>query len=309
MSRPGSILLTGAGGFVGGHLIDTLRRTHPEARLHADPFDITDPAATEAAVAAARPDACVHLAAISAVPAARREPDLAWQVNLHGTLNLAAAIRAQVPHCLFVFISSADAYGASFRAGVPVDEAAPLAPLNTYAATKAAADLAVGAMAAEGLRAIRLRAFNHTGPGQSDAFALPAFAHQMALIAAGRQAPVLRVGALDPQRDFLDVRDVCAAYAACLDAGAALAPGTILNIASGTPRRLGEVLARMLTLAGIEARIETDAARLRPTDIPVAIGNAASARRLLGWHPVIPWDETLSAVLADWRNRIAPQTE
>jgi GDP-4-dehydro-6-deoxy-D-mannose reductase len=302
---PRAILLTGAGGFVGRHLVATLRRTHPDAVLTTEAFDVTDPAATRAAVTAARPEACVHLAAVSAVPAARQEPRHAWAVNLHGTLNLAGALREMVPECLFLFISSADAYGASFRAGAPVDEATPLAPLNTYAATKAAADLAVGAMAADGLRAIRLRAFNHTGAGQSDAFAVPAFARQLALIAAGRQEPVLRVGALDPQRDFLDVRDVCAAYAACLDRGAEVASGTILNIASGVPRRLGDVLARLVALSGLQVTIETDTARLRPTDIMTVRGDASAARRLLAWAPAIPWDETLAGVLADWRDRIA----
>ncbi len=303
--RPRSILLTGAAGFVGRHLVATLRQTHPDAVLHDSHFDVTDPAACEQAVRAAQPDACVHLAAISAVPAARQDPDLAWRVNLHGTLNLARAVMAHAAACQFVFISSADCYGGSFRAGVPVSEVVALAPLNTYAATKAAADLAIGAMAAEGLRAVRLRAFNHTGAGQSDAFALPAFARQMARIAAGQQEPVIRVGALDPQRDFLDVRDVCAAYAACLDRAGELPPGVILNIASGAARRLGDVLDRLLALSGVAAKVETETARLRPTDIMTACGDASAARRLLGWEPRIPWDETLRDVLADWRVRVA----
>ncbi len=302
-----SILVTGAGGFVGRHMVAALRRTDANAAIHDTAFDITDTPATEAAIQAARPDACVHLAAVSAVADARRDPALAWRVNLHGTLNLARAIMAHAPECLFVFTSSADAYGGSFRSGRSLDETAPLAPLNTYAATKAAADLAVGAMAAEGLRALRLRAFNHTGAGQTEAFALPAFARQMALIAAGRQDKVLRVGALDPRRDFLDVRDVCDAYALALDRGGELPAGTILNIASGIPRRLGDVLAEMMALAGIEARVETDATKLRPTDIATACGDASAARRLLGWEPCIPWDRTLRDVLADWAGRVAAE--
>jgi GDP-4-dehydro-6-deoxy-D-mannose reductase len=288
-------------------MVAALRRTDANAAIHDTAFDITDTPATEAAIQAARPDACVHLAAVSAVADARRDPALAWRVNLHGTLNLARAIMAHAPECLFVFTSSADAYGGSFRSGRSLDETAPLAPLNTYAATKAAADLAVGAMAAEGLRALRLRAFNHTGAGQTEAFALPAFARQMALIAAGRQDKVLRVGALDPRRDFLDVRDVCDAYALALDRGGELPAGTILNIASGIPRRLGDVLAEMMALAGIEARVETDATKLRPTDIATACGDASAARRLLGWEPCIPWDRTLRDVLADWAGRVAAE--
>jgi GDP-4-dehydro-6-deoxy-D-mannose reductase len=117
--------------------------------------------------------------------------------------------------------------------------------MNAYAASKAAADLALGAMANKGLRAVRLRLFNNTGPGQSETFVAPAFALQIALIEAGQRAPVLYAGALDSMRDFLDVRDLCQAYVACLRKATRLAPGTIVNIASGTPRRIGDVLSAL----------------------------------------------------------------
>lgn len=298
---PRSLLVTGAGGFVGRHLLPLLRARFPGAALHAPALDVTQAEAVADTVRRLRPDACVHLAAIAAIPEARREPDRAWRVNLHGTLHLARAILAQAPECLLLFISSADLYGASFRAGAALDETALPAPMNTYAATKAAADLALGALAGEGLRAIRLRPFNHTGPGQSDAFVVAAFARQVARIAAGRQAPVLRVGALDPRRDFLDVRDVCAAYVNCLERADSLEPGTILNIASGRPRRIGDILEGLLRAAGVAAAIETDPARLRPAEIPIACGDAGRARALLGWEPHVPWEQTLRDVLDDWR--------
>lgn len=301
---PRRILVTGAGGFVGRHLLPALGTAFPGAVLLTDPFDVTDPAAADAAIEAGRPDAVVHLAAIAAIPAARLDPDRAWQVNVLGTLNVARAVLAQAPGSTLLFASSADIYGASFRAGTPLDEGALPAPLNTYAATKTAADLALGAMAAEGLRVLRVRPFNHTGPGQSAEFVVPAFAEQVARVAAGLQPPVLRVGALDPLRDFLDVRDVCAAYAACLARSDALAPGTVLNLASGQPRRIGDVLAALMAAAGVEAEVATDAGRLRPSDIPVAAGDAALARRVLGWAPAISWDRTLADVLADWRARV-----
>lgn len=300
------ILVTGARGFVGRHLMARLRAQMPEAEPVEAGFDLADPAAIEGAVRALRPGACVHLAAVAAIGAARRDPDRAWRVNLGGTLALARALMAHAPGCALVFASSADAYGGSFRVGRALDEGAALAPRNTYAATKAAADLALGAMAAEGgLRVLRLRPFNHTGPGQSSAYAVAAFAEQVARIAAGRQAPVVRVGALDAVRDFLDVRDVCAAYVACLRRADALAPGAALNLASGVPRRVGGVLDELLRLAGVEARVETDAARLRPSDIPAATGDAALARRVLGWAPEIAWERTLRDVLDDWTERVA----
>ncbi len=301
---PRRILVTGAAGFVGQHLLPALRAAFPDAALHTPAFDVTDAAAGNAAIDAVRPDAVVHLAAIAAIPEARQDPVRAWRVNLLGTLNVARAILAQAPACTLLFASSADIYGASFRAGTPLNEEALPAPLNTYAATKAAADLALGAMAAEGLRVIRVRPFNHTGPGQAPGFVVPAFAEQVARIAAGLQAPVLRVGALDPMRDFLDVRDVCAAYALCLAHSDALAPGTVLNVASGQPRRVGDILAALIAAAGVRAEVLTDPGRLRPTDIPVATGDAALARRLLGWAPAIPWEQTIADVLADWQARI-----
>jgi GDP-4-dehydro-6-deoxy-D-mannose reductase len=159
-------------------------------------------------------------------------------------------------------------------------------------------------MAAEGLRAVRLRAFNHTGPGQSNAFVVAAFAEQIARIAAGKQEPVMRVGALAPERDFLDVRDVCAAYVACIEKAETLAPGVIFNIASGMPRRVGDVLSDMLALARISPEVETASERLRPTDIACAVGDASRARGVLGWAPVIPWEQTLRDTLQYWQRRV-----
>lgn len=298
-----TILVTGAAGFVGRALLPVLRQAFPQAEILDAAVDITDAAAVTTVIAAARPDALVHLAAIAAPGDARADPAKAWRVNLHGSLDIGRAILAEAPDCTMLFVSSADAYGASFRSGAPLDESAPLAPLGTYGATKAAADLALGAMAAEGLHVIRARPFNHTGPGQADAFVVPAFARQVARIAAGRQEPVMEVGALHPLRDFLDVRDVCAAYAAILARADTLAPGTILNIASGRMQRIGDILQALLDAAGITAEIRTQPARLRATDIAEVCGDAYLAHRLLDWQPTIPWDQTLRDVLADWKAR------
>ena len=297
------MLVTGSRGFVGRHLMAQLAAAFPEADVCPLAADLTDAVATGAAIAAFAPDACLHLAAVSAVHAAVRDPEHAWRVNLHGTLDLARAIMAGAPECLLVFASSADCYGGSFRSGAALTEAAPLAPMNVYAATKAAADLAIGAMAADGLRCIRVRPANHTGPGQSADFAIAAFAQQVAKIRAASQEPVLRVGSLEPRRDFLDVRDVCRAYVACLLRADDIPVGAIINVASGNSRRIGDILDQLLSSAGVTARIETDLTRLRHSDTPVAAIDPTLAHDLLDWSPAIPWDVTLADVVADWSRR------
>lgn len=311
------ILVTGASGFVGGHLRGVLRAAFPDARLlaatrgeavsgwdEAVVLDLLDPASCTTALQAVKPDAVVHLAALAEVAASFRDPFVTWRTNLFGTLALANATLAAAPDALFVFASSAEVYGLSFQDGRPLAEDAPLRPANPYAASKAAADIAVGEMALRGLRAVRVRPFNHTGTGQAEAFVVSAFARQVALIAAGRQEPVMRVGALDRWRDFLDVADVCAGYVAVLRRADRLAPGTVFNLATGAPRHVGGILADLIRLGGIAPRIEQDAARLRPTDVMRTEGDAAAARAALGWAPQVPWETTLRSVLADWKVRI-----
>jgi GDP-4-dehydro-6-deoxy-D-mannose reductase len=311
------ILVTGGTGFVGGHLRPVLRDAFHRAELIAAtrgqaaqgwdrvvPLDLLDHASCATALRAARPDAVIHLAATTQIGASFHDPGHSWRTNLLGTLAVAEAVLAEAPEALFVHASSAEVYGLSCRADHALDEDAPMRPANPYAASKAAADLALGEMALRGLRAVRLRPFNHTGPGQSEGFVVAAFARQVALIAAGRQEPVIRVGALDRWRDFLDVADVCRGYAAVLRHGDQIASGAVYNLASGEPRRIGDILRDLTRLAGIAPRIEQETARLRPTDVVRTIGDAAAARADFGWAPTIPWDTTLRAVLADWQRRI-----
>jgi nucleoside-diphosphate-sugar epimerase len=281
-----------------------LAAAFPDAVLATPKMDVQDVAQVGDAVRAIKPEVCVHLAAVSAIGAARQAPDHAWKVNFHGTLNLAWALSQHAPTCQMVFVSSADAYGASFKAGHALDESAALAPLNVYGHTKAAADFVLAGMAAQGLRVVRLRPFNHTGAGQSADFVVPAFARQIARISAGLQAPVIEVGNLETWRDFLDVRDVCAAYVACIARRDELAPGTILNLASGEARRVGDLLNDLASLAGVELTVKVDASRVRETDIRLACGDASRAQALLDWKPAIPWAQTLQDILDDWRTRV-----
>jgi GDP-4-dehydro-6-deoxy-D-mannose reductase len=307
-----TILVTGAMGFVGTHLRAALRATFPRARivgtgLHACEdilaLDITARDTVYELIASVQPDVCVHLAGIAAIGAARANPGQAWAINLHGTLNIADAIMAGAPHCRLIFVSSAECYGASFKSGHALDESAPLAPMNLYAATKAAADLALGARAAEGLRLLRLRPFNHTGPGQTEDFVVPAFAGQIARIEAGLMPPEIAVGALEPERDFLDIRDICAAYTRCVECDEDLPPNEIFNLASGQAMKIGTILNMLLARAKCPITIRTDPARLRPVEIPRAIGDAAYAANMLGWTPKFQLEETLDTVLGFARRK------
>jgi len=310
-------LLTGAEGFVGHHMLAALRNAFPEsfitagvhaaAELVADAvveFDLLSAESVAALLARARPDACIHLAAFSDVGASFAAPDAAWAVNVDGARILAQAIMAAFPDCVLLNAGSADVYGLSFRAGVPLDEDGLLQPANPYAASKAASDLMLGEMALRGLRVIRMRPLNHVGPGQSPRFAVASFARQVARIAAGVQAPVIETGTLESAREFLDVRDVCGAYAAVLRRADVLPVGCVFNLSSETPRSLRSVLQDLLDLAGVAAEIRTVPSVVRPTDVGSSRCSAAALRRMTGWEPGFAWGETLRDVLSYWRKSV-----
>jgi GDP-4-dehydro-6-deoxy-D-mannose reductase len=246
---------------------------------------VTDATSTAALIAAIAPTHVVHLAAIAAPVKAGTNPDLAWAVNLGGTLNVARALLAHAPKATLVFAGSGLVYGDTARAGLPLTEGSLLAPNTDYAATKAAADLALGALVGQGLRVIRCRPFNHSGPGQTEDFVLPSFAAQIARIERGLQPPVLQVGNLEAERDFLDVRDVADAYARCVVRSDAIAPGTLFNIASGVPVSIRSLLDAMVAQAAVPITVAVDPARWRANDLPRIIGNANAARTALDWVP------------------------
>jgi GDP-4-dehydro-6-deoxy-D-mannose reductase len=214
-----------------------------------------------------------------------------------GTLHLLRACTSlrNVPR--FLMVSTGEVYGKP--ESVPIDESGALRPRNPYAASKAAAEILVRQMADAGqVPAVVVRAFNHTGPGQTPAFVCAAFADQVARIEAGLQDPVLRVGDLTPQRDFLDVRDVVRAHLLALCRGQV---GETYNIASGTPHSIQSILETLIGLSSVKIDVETDPDRLRPTDTPVIAGNAARLRAMTGWAPEIPFEQTLRDLLDHFR--------
>jgi GDP-4-dehydro-6-deoxy-D-mannose reductase len=213
-----------------------------------------------------------------------------------GTVRLLAALRRCAPGGVRVLlVSSAEVYGAVPEAEQPISESRALCPASPYAASKAAAEMAALQAGAEGRIAVVIaRSFNHTGPGQDLRFALPGFARQLAEIRAGRGDAVLRVGNLDVWRDFLDVRDVVNAYLRLAERGV---NQRAYNVCSGEAVRLGTLVERLVEYSGTGARVEVDAERFRPVDIPLLRGDSTRLRAL-GWKPRIPLDETLHDLLA-----------
>ncbi len=313
---PMRVLITGAGGFAGRHLIAALAALPEAPQIIAGTYgeeasslldaravslDVTDAERTLAVIQAEQPTHVMHLAGISVISQANRDVRRTWEVNTQGTLNVALAIKAGAPACRLIFCSSAPVYGGSFRSGKPLAEDAPLDPENFYAASKAAADILIGQMAKAGLRAIRLRPFNHTGPGQPPQLAVASFASQIAAIERGAHAPVIRVGNLSMRREFLDVRDVVDAYVRTIRHFDTLPNGAVFNIASGEAMALDAILKMLLAMSAKEIKVAPDPDLMRPNDTPVMVGNAEAFRRALEWTPQRTVAATLKSVLDYYR--------
>ena len=307
-----SILVTGAGGFVGSRLVAKLREKFPAARITAsgsgDPdasarvFDVRDIDSVRDTISRAKPDVIYHLAAVSAVTSALRDPRQAFDVNASGTLNMLIATEELAPDCHFIFASSSEVYGRSFQEKEHLDETGLLNPTNPYAAAKAGADLLVQEYGHRSLRTTILRLFNHTGPGQTDRFVIPAFASQIARIERGEQEPVMMVGGLDDGRDFLDVQDVLDAYLAVLNIETGKPTCNLWNIASGTAHRIGDLLDTLLGMSSASIEVRQDPDRMRPGAPLMVSGDASKAQRELSWTPQIPIEETLRQCLAYCRD-------
>jgi GDP-4-dehydro-6-deoxy-D-mannose reductase len=318
------VLVTGIGGFVGpavtaallaaGHGVHGLLRSAGDpgrarlTRLGLGPDtlhegDIGDTAGLERLCARVAPDAILHLAAISFVPAAERDPAGAYATNLGGTLALLAAMRAQAPKARLVMVSSSDVYGQIEPGELPIGEDVPLRPFTVYGASKAAADLAAAQWGrAYGLDVVRARPFNHIGPGQDPAFVCSSIARQLAAIEAGRQPAVVKVGNVDAVRDFSDVGDIARGYVALLERGRR---GEAYNLCAGEGISIAEVLAVLRGHARVPVQVQFDPDRRRANEVPRVVGSHARIARDTGWQPHVPLADTLAAILEDWRRRIA----
>ena len=305
-------LITGANGFVGPYLRSALVTRWPDIEvigtgispLSGPSLDLCDASAVNSMIADIRPDVVVHLAAQASIGALGHQGDeQTWRVNLGGTLNLALALARFAPNATFLFPSSSEVYGRAFGA-TPVSESTPPQPRNAYSQSKILGERLLDNILPQTARLIVARPFNHSGPGQREDFVLASWAGQIARIERGLQAPVMLVGNLDVARDFLDVRDVVAAYCMLIEAAPRLPARTTVNIASGSARPLRDLLAIFQLASHVPFGTEVDPVRTRPSDIPFACGDAERLRTLTGWQPAISIETTLGDLLDSARKTV-----
>jgi GDP-4-dehydro-6-deoxy-D-mannose reductase len=316
--REPRILITGASGFVGRHLIERIHAQYPSAHVfgfshtphqadgqRAGPSlemltgDVRSLADVRAAVAQAQPDWIFHLAGQASVAASWSDPATTLAINAGGAVHLCEAVRAEALAPRIVLVGSGEQYGVVPVQENPIKETYPPAPVNPYAVAKQAQDLfGYQYWIAYQLPIIRARAFNHFGPYQDDAFVVASLARQIAEIEAGLRPPVLLVGNLAARRDFLPVGDVTAAYLALVERGT---PGSVYNVGSGAARPVAEMLEILLAFATRTIEIQRDPARFRPTDSPLIEADITRIRTETGWEPRIPLEQALRETLDYWR--------
>jgi len=315
------VLITGITGFAGSHLADYILETHPgievhglvrwrsrmenirhiRGRIHLHEADLKDMVSLKKALDEVKPDRIFHLAAQSFVPTSWRCPAETFAINSIGQINLFEAILALDIHPRIQIAGSSEEYGLVHPDEVPMKETNPLRPLSPYAVSKVAQDLlGYQYFRSYGLDVVRTRGFNHTGPRRGEVFICSDFARQIADIEQKRRAPLISVGNLEAKRDFTDVRDTVHAYWLSLEKGEA---GEVYNIGTGTAYSGREILDMLLALSEAKVRIEVDPQRLRPSDVMILLADSSKFRRISGWEPRIPLQQSLKDLLDYWRTR------
>lgn len=288
------VLVTGSKGFVGFWLLAHLAEAGDQTVGLDLEVDITDAVSLRQAVTSVAPDAICHLAAQASVGRSWQQAAVTFEVNATGVLHLLEAARACERPPRVLLVSSAEVYGRVGVADLPVGEDQPFRPASPYAVSKAAAELlGLQAWLGEGLEVVRVRPFNHTGPGQRPDFVVPSLARQVAeAVRSGSEA--LHVGNLAVRRDLTDVRDVVRAYRALLVDGV---PGEVYNVCRGTSELIGDVARSLLALAGVDLPLVVDPERVRPVDLPELRGDCSRLVAATGWEPRIDLEQTLGDVL------------
>jgi len=318
------VLITGATGPVGSTLAAYLL-TQPEVELsvfkrwRSDPRalapivdqltlyegDIEDPYAVADAVAQAQPEYVFHLAAQSYPSASWGAPVATMRANIEGTVHLLEAVRRHAPTARVHIAGSSAQYGVVAPEAIPILESHPQRPASPYGISKVGQELlGLQYYDSYGIHTVVTRSFNHVGTRQGDRTAIQTFCRQMALIEAGRQAPIIQVGNLEPRRDYTHVDDVARALWALIQK----APGgTVYNMCSGVATRMGDILDIVLAQGTVPVQIVVDPARLRPVDEPILRGDNSKLKAVTGWEPNIGMEQIIRELMAFWRVRITEE--
>jgi GDP-4-dehydro-6-deoxy-D-mannose reductase len=273
-----------------------------ENKLHLHECELKDPHAVLRLLKNLRPERIYHLASQSNVATSWNSPRETLVNNVTAQLNLFEAIKLlELVDSRVLISGSSEEYGLVYEDELPVSETNPLRPLSPYAVSKVTQDtLAFQYHQSFGLQVIRTRSFNHTGPRQADVFVASNFAKQIVMIEKGIQPPVIRVGNLEAQRDFTDIRDVVKAYELALTH---CVPGEVYNIGSDRAYTIGQVLEILLAMSKLKIEVKTDPDRMRPSDVPIMRCDSSKFRAKTGWRPVIPIEKTLKDLLTYWREQ------
>lgn len=313
-------LITGIAGFVGSHMAELLlkegyevyglcrprsKMDHIESiksKIQLEDADLLDSHSLYTTISKIKPDYIFHLAAQSFVPTSWGSPAVTLEVNIVGSANVFEAVRQVGIDPVIQIACSSEEYGLVHADEVPIKETNPLRPLSPYAVSKLAMDyLGYQYFESYKMRIIRTRGFNHTGPRRGDTFAESTFAKQIALIEKGKQEPVIYVGNLEAARDYTDVRDMVRAYLLAVDK---CDPGDVYNISTGTSIKIADVLQLMLSMSKVKVEIKEDPKRMRPSDVPILIGDNTKFVAKTGWKPEIPFTKTAEDLLNYWRERV-----
>ncbi|MDH4218811.1 MAG: GDP-mannose 4,6-dehydratase [Candidatus Aminicenantes bacterium] len=316
------ILITGITGFAGSHLADYILENHPDVkvfglirwrsrmenilhikdRIHLIEADLKDMGSLKKCLAGVQPDRIFHLAAQSFVPTSWICPAETFAINALGQINLFEAVLSLGISPKIQIAGSSEEYGLVNADEVPMKETNPLRPLSPYAVSKVAQDLLGWQYyKSYGIKVVRTRGFNHTGPRRGEVFICSNFAKQIVEIEKQKREPIIYVGNLEARRDFTDVRDIVRAYWLCMEKGI---EGEVYNIGTGKTYSIKEVLDMLLSLVKVEVKIEVDPLRLRPSDVPVLLSDSSKFRELTGWAPKISFTQSLQDLLEYWRERV-----
>jgi len=312
------VLITGISGFVGSYLaefllakdynvsgtvrdltaIRNIKHIKSELQLHV--CDVRNQDHLHSVVASSKPDQIYHLAAIAHVPTSWKNPWLTYETNFFGTLNLLETLRSTERVAKILYVGSSDEYGSVGEESLPINEEVSLSPLNPYAVSKVCGDmLAFQYFKSYGLHIVRVRPFNHTGPRQTPAYVCSGFAKQVAEIERGVKDPVVTVGNLEAKRDFTDVRDMVRAYWLAMEEADV---GEVYNICSEKAIGIGDILTKLLEMSSRkDIIVQTDVTKVRPSDVPLIVGDCSKFRAKTGWATEIPIEQTLRDLLEYWR--------